>query len=41
LVPTVSAKITFQDFEFRDNIQSQLFEIPEGYTEDENRFPDL
>lgn len=41
LVPTVSAKITFQDFEFRDNIQPELFEIPAGYTEDENRFPDL
>lgn len=41
LVPTVSAKITFQDFEFRDNIQPELFEIPPDYTEDENRFPDL
>jgi ankyrin repeat domain-containing protein 13 len=41
LVPTVSAKITFQDFEFRDNIQPSLFDIPSDYIEDENRFPEL
>lgn len=41
LVPTVSAKITFQDFEFRSDLKDELFEIPSGYTEDESRFPDL
>ncbi|XP_075168776.1 ankyrin repeat domain-containing protein 13C [Haematobia irritans] len=38
---TVSAKITFQKFEFRDNISPTLFEIPENYVEDSRRFPDL
>lgn len=41
LVPTVSAKITFQDFEFRSDLKDELFEIPSNYTEDESRFPDL
>lgn len=41
LVPSVSAKITFQDFEFRSNMQPELFEVPPNYHEDENRFPDL
>jgi ankyrin repeat domain-containing protein 13 len=41
LVPTVSAKITFQDFEFRNDLKEELFEIPSDYTEDESRFPDL
>ncbi|XP_013100597.1 ankyrin repeat domain-containing protein 13C [Stomoxys calcitrans] len=38
---TVSAKITFQKFEFRDNISPTLFEIPKHYVEDSRRFPDL
>lgn len=38
LVPTVSAKITFQDFEYRNNIQPDLFEVPADYTEDESEF---
>ncbi|KAH7935694.1 hypothetical protein HPB52_012602 [Rhipicephalus sanguineus] len=29
------------DFEFRDNIDDALFEIPTNYSEDRNRFPDL
>lgn len=37
ILPTVSAKITFQKFEFRDNIQPELFEIPANYTEDSMR----
>lgn len=37
ILPTVSAKITFQTFEFRDNISPQLFEVPEDYTEDSMR----
>ncbi|XP_055305681.1 ankyrin repeat domain-containing protein 13C isoform X2 [Sitodiplosis mosellana] len=41
ILPTVSAKITFQKFEFRDNISPDLFEIPNEYTEDSMRFPDL
>lgn len=38
---TVTAKITFQKFEFRDNISPTLFEIPKNYVEDSRRFPDL
>lgn len=41
ILPTVTARITFQDFEFRDNIDDALFEIPTDYREDRNRFPDL
>lgn len=38
---TVTAKITFQKFEFRDNIPAKLFEIPAQYWEDVRRFQDL
>lgn len=41
IAPTISAKITFQDFEFRDNLTPELFEVPKHYTEDSTRFPDL
>lgn len=41
ILPTVTAKITFQDFQFRNDINASLFEIPEDYIEDPNRFPDL
>lgn len=41
ILPTVSAKITFQKFEFRDDISPDLFVIPENYKEDSMRFPDL
>lgn len=38
ILRTVSAKITFQKFEFRDNIRRELFEIPATYTEDSRRY---
>lgn len=41
ILPTVSAKITFQAFEFRDDIDGELFEVPSSYIEDPSRFPDL
>jgi len=41
IIATVSAKVTFQDFEFRNNIPAELFEIPADYVEDALRFPDL
>ncbi|XP_014261747.1 ankyrin repeat domain-containing protein 13C isoform X2 [Cimex lectularius] len=41
ILPTVTAKITFQDFEFKDEIDSKIFEIPPYYVEDQNRFPDI
>uniref|UniRef100_A0A182UK95 Ankyrin repeat domain-containing protein n=1 Tax=Anopheles melas TaxID=34690 RepID=A0A182UK95_9DIPT len=37
ILPTVSAKITFQKFEFRDDISPDLFVIPEDYKEDTMR----
>ncbi|XP_004924627.1 ankyrin repeat domain-containing protein 13C [Bombyx mori] len=41
ILPTVTAKITFQKFEFRDDIPDDLFIIPEDFIEDPLRFPDL
>ncbi|XP_055643456.1 ankyrin repeat domain-containing protein 13C isoform X2 [Toxorhynchites rutilus septentrionalis] len=41
ILPTVSAKITFQKFEFRNDISPDLFVIPDNYKEDSMRFPDL
>ncbi|KAL0277151.1 UNVERIFIED_CONTAM: hypothetical protein PYX00_004527 [Menopon gallinae] len=41
ILPTVTAKITFQDFQFKDNISPSLFEIPSHYVEDPTRFPDF
>ncbi|KAI5701529.1 hypothetical protein M8J75_010599 [Diaphorina citri] len=41
ILPTVTARITFQDFQFKDDIEATLFEIPKDYIEDPNRFPDL
>ena len=39
--PTVTAKITFQQFHWEDNISDTRFIIPNDYTEDPYRFPDL
>ncbi|CAF4780679.1 unnamed protein product [Pieris macdunnoughi] len=41
ILPTVTAKITFQSFEFRDNNPPHLFVVPEDFVEDPLRFPDL
>ncbi|VVC87993.1 ankyrin repeat domain-containing protein 13C-B [Leptidea sinapis] len=41
ILPMVTAKITFQKFEFRESNPFELFEIPEDYVEDPLRFPDL
>ncbi|XP_063229928.1 ankyrin repeat domain-containing protein 13C [Bacillus rossius redtenbacheri] len=41
ILPTVTAKITFQEFAFRNDIKPELFEIPANYVEDPTRFPDL
>ncbi|XP_022648414.1 ankyrin repeat domain-containing protein 13C-B-like isoform X2 [Varroa jacobsoni] len=41
ILPTVTARVTFQEFEFRDNLHPQLFHIPQGYREDKGRFPGL
>ncbi|XP_025109257.1 ankyrin repeat domain-containing protein 13C-like isoform X2 [Pomacea canaliculata] len=39
--PTVTAKVTFTSFEWRDDLGPELFVIPEDYREDSSRFPDL
>ncbi|XP_075229573.1 ankyrin repeat domain-containing protein 13C-A [Lycorma delicatula] len=41
ILPTITAKITFQEFGFRNDISPYLFVIPPHYEEDPNRFPDL
>lgn len=41
ILRTVSAKITFQRFDFLDNISDDLFEVPSDYVEDSRRFPEL
>ncbi|XP_060822438.1 ankyrin repeat domain-containing protein 13C [Bombus pascuorum] len=41
ILPTVTAKITFQEFAFRNDIDPKLFKIPPDYLEDPMRFPDL
>lgn len=37
ILPTVTAKITFQQFEFRNDIAKELFAKPKDYTEDPTR----
>ena len=44
VLPTVSARVTFHDFEWKndlDSLSDSLFDIPEGFVEDPARFPDL
>lgn len=37
ILPTVTAKITFQHFEFKNDISKDLFVIPTTYVEDPGR----
>lgn len=37
ILPTVTAKITFQEFAFRNDISSELFQVPLDYFEDPMR----
>jgi len=39
--PTVTAKVTFQEFEWKQAIDSHLFVIPDNYHEDPKHFRDL
>ena len=43
VLPTVSARVTFHDFEWKENadnrLSDDLFSVPTGYTEDPSRFP--
>ncbi|XP_076441536.1 ankyrin repeat domain-containing protein 13C-like isoform X1 [Babylonia areolata] len=39
--PTITAKVTFTLFEWRNDLEAELFEIPADFREDAGRFPDL
>jgi len=39
--PTVTAKVTFQEFEWKQAVESYLFVIPDTYCEDSKHFHDL
>ncbi|GMT13736.1 hypothetical protein PFISCL1PPCAC_5033, partial [Pristionchus fissidentatus] len=41
LLPTISAKVTFQRFQFMEDISEKMFRVPASYREDPSRFPDL
>ncbi|VDK75316.1 unnamed protein product [Litomosoides sigmodontis] len=41
ILPTISAKVTFQKFMFRNDLTPKMFRVPKSYQEDANRFPDL
>lgn len=41
VLPTVTAKVTFQQFAFKDNIPKHFFQRPPDFHEDPSRFPDL
>lgn len=41
ILPTITTRVSFQDFEFRTNISDTLFQIPKDFTENPTRFPDL
>lgn len=38
ILPTVTAKITFQQFEFKKDVPKELFVRPKGYKEDPTRY---
>ncbi|GFO48140.1 ankyrin repeat domain-containing protein 13c, partial [Plakobranchus ocellatus] len=39
--PTITAKVTFTNFEWQEELSEDLFIIPPQYKEDRSRFPDL
>jgi len=41
LLPTITAKITFQKFQWCDNLTMKFFRVPKSYVENPNRFPEL
>lgn len=41
MFPTVTARVTFNSFEWKDDLPDSLFYIPVDYHEDPKRFPDL
>uniref|UniRef100_A0A0N5AX81 ANK_REP_REGION domain-containing protein n=1 Tax=Syphacia muris TaxID=451379 RepID=A0A0N5AX81_9BILA len=41
LLPTITAKVTFQKFMFRNDLTAKMFKIPPSYREDPSRFKDI
>lgn len=41
IIPTISAKVTFLDFQFTNELRARDFTIPVDYLEDRGRFPGL
>jgi len=41
VLPTIVARITFNDFKWKDDLVDSLFTIPSNYKEDQHHFPDL
>lgn len=41
VLPTITAKITFQEFEWSNDLSDELFLIPDDFKEDPHHFPDL
>lgn len=41
ILPTITATVTFQKFEFRKDFPVDMFDIPANFLEDTLRFPDL
>ena len=37
VLPTITAQVTFREFEFRKDLPDSLFAIPPDYSEDSNR----
>lgn len=38
ILPTMTARVTFQEFAFQDNLPDSLFEIPDSFVEEATRF---
>ncbi len=38
ILPTITTRVNFQDFEFRNNMPDTLFQIPKDYTENPGRY---
>jgi len=38
ILPTITARVSFHDFEFRDNMIDSLFQIPKDFTENPGRY---
>lgn len=37
ILPTITTRVSFQDFEFQNNLPDSLFQIPKDFTENPGR----